>query len=204
MTRLAQLARQARERPRPEVLEKCDLCGVDIAPEHRHLLDLDSRELMCACRACATLFDHGAAGGRHFKLVPRRRMPLAGFVLDDLVWAELRIPVDIAFFFRSSREQRVMAFYPSPLGPTESLLELEAWRELEEANPALLEMQDDVEALLVDRARGERRYWLVPIDDCYRLVALIRTHWRGLSGGREVWEELARFFDDLDEGKELR
>jgi hypothetical protein len=131
-------------------------------------------------------------------------MPLAGFVLDDLVWAELRIPVDIAFFFRSSREQRVMAFYPSPLGPTESLLELEAWRELEEANPALLEMQDDVEALLVDRARGERRYWLVPIDDCYRLVALIRTHWRGLSGGREVWEELARFFDDLDEGKELR
>jgi hypothetical protein len=39
----------------------------------------------------------------------------------------------------------------------------------------------------------------VPIDDCYRLVALIRTRWRGLTGGREVWEELARFFDDLDE-----
>jgi hypothetical protein len=105
----------------------------------------------------------------------------------------------MAFFFRGSREGRVMAFYPSPMGPTESLLGLEAWRELEAADPQLLEMQDDVEALLVNRARGARQYWLVPIDDCYRLVALIRTRWRGLTGGREVWEELARFFDDLDE-----
>jgi len=62
----------------------------------------------------------------------------------------------------------------------------------------LRSMRSDVEALLVNRALGARQHWLVPIDDCYRLVALIRTRWRGLTGGREVWEELARFFEDLD------
>jgi hypothetical protein len=56
----------------------------------------------------------------------------------------------------------------------------------------------DVEALLVDRVRGARRQWIVPIDDCFALVGLIRTRWRGLTGGTEVWLELDRFFDDLD------
>ena len=52
------------------------------------------------------------------------------------------------------------------------------------------ELEPDVEALLVNRARGAREHWLVPIDDCYSLVGLIRTRWRGLTGGREVWEQI--------------
>jgi hypothetical protein len=40
---------------------------------------------------------------------------------------------------------------------------------------------------------------LVPIDECYSLVGLIRMHWRGLSGGREVWEKIDRFFENLRE-----
>jgi hypothetical protein len=91
-----------------------------------------------------------------------------------------------------------MAYYPSPMGPTESQLELEAWRELEAANEILRTLEPDVEALLVNRARGERRTWLVPIEDCYALVAVIRTHWRGFSGGREVWEQLDSFYSELD------
>jgi hypothetical protein len=198
-SRLAQLAQRAREQGQPAAAQEiCEMCSLPIPAEHRHLLDLESRELLCACRACATLFDHAAAGGRHFKLVPDRRARLVDFELSDLLWAELRIPVDMAFFFFASREQRVMAFYPSPMGPTESLLQLDAWQELEAANPVLHGMKEDVEALLVNRAKGARQYWLVPIDDCYRLVGLIRTRWRGLTGGREVWEELVRFFDELD------
>jgi hypothetical protein len=43
---------------------------------HRHLLYLRRRELQCACRACALLFD-GEAGGRgHSRLVPERRIRL--------------------------------------------------------------------------------------------------------------------------------
>jgi Family of unknown function (DUF5947) len=58
-------------------------------------------------------------------------------------------------------------------------------------------MERDVEALLVNRVRGAREHFLVPIDECYSLVGLIRMHWRGLSGGRGVWNEIDKFFEDL-------
>ena len=200
-SRLGRLARRgASSRPTeasPEY-EHCELCNAPIDPRHRHLLDLRSRELMCACQACSLLFDRGAAGGDHFKLVPDRVTLLADFELSDLAWERLRIPVEIAFFFHNSEEGRTMAFYPSPMGPTESRLGLEAWTEIETANPALAGMADDVEALLVNRARGAPRQWLTPIGECYRLVGLIRTRWKGLSGGKEVWTEIDAFFDDLD------
>jgi hypothetical protein len=182
--------------PRPE--EQCELCGLALPGEHRHLMDLETGQLMCACRACSTLFNGAAAGGGHFKLVPDRRLRLGGFDLDDHVWEQLRIPVDMAYFFRSSRDDRVKAFYPSPMGPTESLLGLDAWDELERRNPVLEDMSADVEALLVNRAKGARRQWIVPIEDCFSLVAAIRTRWRGFTGGAEVWEEIGRFFEQLD------
>jgi hypothetical protein len=184
--------------PRAEEVERCDLCGEPIPSEHRHLLDLETRELQCTCRACALLFDRKAAGGGRYLRVPDRRLALVDLELPDLVWEELRIPVEMAFFFRSSKERRIMAYYPSPMGPTESLLGLEAWDELERANPILTTMEDDVEALLVNRARGARAHWLVPIEDCYALVGLIRTQWRGFSGGKDVWTEIERFFAELD------
>ena len=45
--------------------------------------------------------------------------------------------------------------------------------------------------------RGQRDHFIVPIDECYRLVGIIRLHWRGLSGGREVWGEIDSFFAGL-------
>jgi hypothetical protein len=196
-TRLGSLARRGREE-RVAQQEKCDVCGRAIPAEHRHLLDLESGELMCACQACRILFERTAAGGGHFRLVPERRLRLYDFQLDDEEWEELRIPVDMAFFFRSSAADRVVAFYPGPMGATESLLELRAWRQLEEANPVLTQMEPDTEALLVNRARGAEDYWLVPIDDCYTLVGLIRTGWRGLTGGKAVWEQIGHFYAALD------
>jgi hypothetical protein len=202
-SRLAQLARrraqaaEAGAEAAPEY-ESCELCSAPLDPRHRHLLDLRSRELMCACQACSLLFDRGAAGGGHFKLVPDRVTGLEDFDLPDFSWETLRIPVDIAFFFFNSEEGRTMAFYPSPMGPTESQLGLEAWSGIEAANPVLATMEPDVEALLVNRARGARRQWLVPIGDCYRLVGTIRLHWKGLGGGKEVWSEIDDFFEGLD------
>lgn len=199
LRRLAQrgaVAEQASE-DAPEY-EHCELCNAPIGPRHRHMLDLRSRDLLCACQACTLLFDRSAAGGGHFNLVPDRVLQLDGFELTDDAWANLRIPVDIAFFFRASVEERVMAFYPSPMGPTESQLGLDAWAEIETANPVLAIMADDVEALLVDRAGDARRQWLVPIEECYALVGLIRSRWKGLSGGKEVWTEIDGFFSALD------
>jgi hypothetical protein len=192
--RLAQRSAAAQE----AALERCELCSAPIAADHRHLLDLSTRELMCACRACVVLFDRGAAGGGHYRLVPDRRLRIDDLQLSDLQWEELRLPVDIAFFFRSSAEERVMAYYPGPMGATESLLTFEAWQEVETANPVLATMAPDVEALLVNRAQGARHHWLVPIDECFGLVGVIRTHWKGLTGGKDVWLEIARFFDGLE------
>jgi Family of unknown function (DUF5947) len=182
----------------PVADEVCELCGVAVPPQHRHVLDLEKRDLLCACRACSVLFDGQAAGGGHYKLVPDRRVALDDFRLDRETWERLSIPVDMAFFFRSTREQRVMAYYPSPAGPIESLLGLEAWGAVETANPVLAELADDIEALLVNRAKGARRQWIVPIEDCYALVGLIRTHWRGFAGGEEAWQQIDRFFRELD------
>jgi hypothetical protein len=196
-SRLRSLAqRSARERE--DALERCELCSAPIAPEHRHLLDLRNREVMCACRACSTLFDSTAAGGGHYRLIADRRLMLADFDMSDVAWEELRLPVDIAYFFHHTDAERVAAYYPSPMGATESLLTFEAWHALESANPVLAKMTPDVEALLVNRSLGARRQWIVPIDDCYALVGLIRTSWRGFTGGKEVWEQIGRFFDELD------
>jgi hypothetical protein len=78
-------------------------------------------------------------------------------------------------------------------------LRLDAWEDLERANPVLQSLEPDVEALLVNRARGAREHYIVPIEDPYRLVALIRSRWRGLTGGQEVWEEIENFFARLSE-----
>jgi hypothetical protein len=201
-SRLREIARGAAtaqgQRAAQPVLEQCEMCGEPIAREHRHLLDLETRELKCACRACTLLFDRRAAGGGHLRLVPDRRLRVDDLELDDVRWADLAIPVDMAFFFHKSDEAKVVAYYPSPAGPTESLLELDAWEEIERDNPLLGSLEPDVEALLVNRVRGARQAWIVPIDDCYALVGLIRTHWRGFTGGAEVWRQLAQFYERLD------
>jgi hypothetical protein len=197
VSRLQTLAQRETTR-REAALEHCELCGEPIPGEHRHLLDLRDRELLCSCRACSLLFADPAAGAGRYKLVSDRRLRLDGFAMSDAAWEELRLPVDIAFLFHSTPEGRVVAFYPSPMGATESQLQLAAWEQLEATNPVLESMAPDVEALLVNRARGARRAWLVGIDECYALVGLIRTRWRGLTGGREVWQAITEFFEDLD------
>lgn len=118
------------------------------------------------------------------------------------------IPINMAFLFHSSLETRVIALYPSPAGAVESLLPLDAWAEIEESNPAIRQLKPDVEALLVNRvghAQGTRdaEYYVAPMDECYKLVGLIRTNWKGLSGGAEVWTEVGRFFAELRNKSEV-
>ena len=197
-SRLRRLA-QPPQAPPPDAPEQCELCAAPVPPEHRHLLDLEKQRLLCACRACTILFDRQAAGGEHYRLIPDRRWILEDFALEDALWEGLRIPVDMAFLFRSTPAERMVAFYPGPMGATESLLELETWEQIEAGNPVLGELEPDVEALLVNRARGAREYWVVPVDDCYRLAGLIRMRWKGLSGGQEVWAGIGQFFAELRE-----
>jgi hypothetical protein len=194
MTPLSALRRFARSRP-PE--QQCELCGLGLTAEHLHLIEPATRRLLCCCDACAILFS-GQANAR-YRRVPRRVQYLSGFRMTDDQWENLRIPINLAFFFHSSPARKVVALYPSPAGTTESFLTPEAWQELAAANPVLHEMEPDVEALLVNRVRAARDYYRAPLDACFQLVGLIRVHWRGFSGGTEVWEEIGRFFAGLKE-----
>jgi hypothetical protein len=210
-SRLATLARGAAARadaaaggPWPEPQEAATSAASRSSPGTATWSTSPSRRILCACRACTILFDRPGAGGGHLKLLPTRRRRLDGFRLDDAAWERLRIPVDMAFFFAARR--------PSACSPStrarwarrsrcSSSRRGRSWRR---PTPELAEMEADVEALLVSRARGMHEHWLVPIDDCYELVGLIRSRWKGLAGGEEVWEAIDRFFDDLATREERR
>jgi hypothetical protein len=189
---LAALRDFARPRARPE---RCELCGGAIWPRHPHLLEIKTRRLVCSCEPCAVLFTNEQAA---YRRVPQQVAALDDFRLSDAQWDSLLIPIGLAFFFYSTPAGRVVAVYPSPAGPMESALGLEAWQSLADGNPVLGELLPDVEALLVNRLRHAESHYRMPIDECYRLVGLIRLHWRGLSGGTEVWEEVDKFFEQLE------
>jgi Family of unknown function (DUF5947) len=181
-------------------LEHCELCGLELTPDHEHLVEPTSHKLLCACMACSILFD--AQHNAKYKRVPHTVRFLENFQLNAAQWESLRIPIEMAFFFHSSPHARVIALYPSPAGAIESLLSLDTWDDLVQANPVLQKMEADVVALLVNRVgsvQGSQpaQYFLVPIDECYKLVGLIRANWRGLSGGTEVWREVSAFFHQL-------
>lgn len=185
----------ARRRPSTEPEERCELCSAPLASAHQHLLDSRTRQISCACDGCVILFC--GQQGAHFLRIPRRIRRLVNFHMSDLQWESLMIPISLAFFYRDTAAARVLAMYPSPAGATESLLSLESWEEIVAQNRPLQAIEADVEAFLVNRISSPAEYFIVPIDECYRLVGLIRMHWRGLSGGPEVWKEIQQFFDQL-------
>jgi hypothetical protein len=187
-------------RPRT-VIERCDFCSAELDELHQHLIEPERRRLICVCGACAILF--GSQGETAYRRVPRRILYLPDFRMTDAQWEGMLIPIQLAFFFHSSRMGRVVALYPSPAGPIESSLDLGMWDEIAQDNPALKRMSPEVEGLLVNRAGragsegGSHEYFLAPVDECFKLAGLIRSNWRGLSGGEEAWKEIRRFFADL-------
>lgn len=182
------------------VPERCEMCATPVPPEHQHLVHVTERRLQCACTACALLFDNPGAGAGAQRRVPDRYLTDPGFRLPDAQWDELQIPVRMAFFFRNSAQDQVIACYPSPAGATESELSLEAWTDGVGASTLAAELEPDVEALLVrrpERGSGDGECLLVPIDACYKLVGLVRMHWKGFDGGSEAWEAIDGFFDGV-------
>ncbi len=187
--------REAPARPRPG--ERCDMCGEPVSDEHEHVVNTDSRSLMCTCRGCWLLFTSNAAGGGRYRAVGDRYVSLGPLSVQPGRWDELQIPVSVAFFFYNSTLGSVAAFYPSPAGATESLLPLDAWDRLVANNDLLATMEPDVEALLVRREEGSEEAYLVPIDACYELVGQLRRLWKGFGGGTEARDAMDDFFAGL-------
>src|SRR5690242_15868000 len=174
--------------------EVCELCGTPIADEHPHVVNLERRNLVCACRPCYLLFTRDGAGRGNYRSIPDRYLAVSSG-LTQQQWDALQVPVGLAFFFRNSLLGRVVALYPGPAGATESLLELDAWADIAESTPVVRDMHDDVEALLVRRDREAHENYVVPIDACYELVGLLRMHWAGFDGGPQAHADITAFFE---------
>jgi hypothetical protein len=177
----------------PEAADACGLCAAPVGDEHAHVLDEQSGEPLCACRACALLFEKDGAGQGHYRLVPDRRIRLTG-----VRTADLGVPVGLAFFV-VERDGTVAARYPSPAGATAWTVDPQTWTAATAGCPQLASLRPGSEALLVSTVKGADEQWLVPIDDCYRLVGLIREAWTGLAGGDRVWTEIEAFLGRLAE-----
>ena len=186
--------------PKPRPGERCELCAELLPDDHGHVVDLETRAMMCACRPCYLVFAPEGAGGSRFRAVPDRFVSFPEFTLLASQWDGLQIPVGVAFFFMNSSLNHVAAFYPSPAGATESMLSLDSWEEIVASNPDLAALLPDVEAFLVrsaERRSGEAtaECYLVPIDVCYELVGELRRLWKGFDGGAEAHAAIDAFFD---------
>lgn len=184
--------RQMPEGPQP-IEAQCDLCGTSVSEEHRHLLQLDERSIVCVCESCWAL----RSGDAEFRPVGSRVIWLDSLDLPDDLWARFRIPIGLAFFLRS--QGGVVAFYPSPAGATESEIDTIVFAELESRNPRVQELEPDAEVLIVDRLGDSMRSAIAPTDQAYRLVGLVKTHWQGISGGPGLQNAVDGFFEELRE-----
>jgi hypothetical protein len=182
----------ARAVPAPEV-EHCDLCGLTISPDHRHLLDLAQRRIVCACESCWAM----RSGEGDYRPTGNRTLWLDDMELPDDLWASFQIPIGLAFFMSSTVTECVVAMYPSPAGATESELHFEAWGRMLERNPVLRELEPDIEGLVVNRLSEPPIYAIAPIDRCYALTGAIKARWEGISGGAGVEQAVEEFFAGL-------
>jgi len=170
--------------------ERCDICRAPIPEDHRHMLHLVDRRIVCTCEACWALY----SGEAEYRPTGMRTVWLDGFQCSEETWAAFGIPIGLAFFMRSTVTGTVVAFYPSPAGATESELTLEAWEALRASNPVLEQLEADAEALVVNRMSDPPQFAIVPIDQCYALVGLIKSRWEGISGGSAIEQAVPEFF----------
>ena len=185
--------RALKRAPRPGA-GRCDFCHQEIAETCQHVVNLETRGLLCACRACYLHFTHERAGQGRYRAVPERYVAAPDFALADEQWDTFQVPVALVFFFFNSSLNRTVACYPGLPGATESLLPLGAWPRLIRANPLLETLRPDVEALVVCKRPHGFECHIVPIDAWYELVSRVRRHWKGFAGGEMAWAEIEAFF----------
>jgi hypothetical protein len=184
----------ARDGPAADAQERCDLCQTTVPPDHRHMLNLYERQIVCVCESCWAL----RSGDAEFRPTGNRTLWLPDFELPEELWAQFRIPIGLAFFMHSSVTDCVVAMYPSPAGATESELHFETWSRLVGMNPVLSRLEPDAEALIVNRMADPPKFAIAPIDRCYMLVGIVKMAWEGISGGAGVEEAIERYFAELE------
>ncbi|MGH2967830.1 MAG: DUF5947 family protein [Solirubrobacteraceae bacterium] len=187
------------EPPAPRVRQQepqeatCELCPIGIGADHKHLLHLGERRIVCVCASCWAM----RSGDGDYRPVGNRTLWLDDVRIADEQWAAFQIPIGLAFFMVSSVSGGVVALYPSPAGATESELRLEAWEAVCAANPVLAELEPDTEALIVNRLAERPQHLIAPIDAAYGLVGVVKSSWEGISGGAGVQDAVESYLEGL-------
>jgi hypothetical protein len=130
---------------------------------HAHLVERATRKFFALVLNVFLL-----GGGERFAALRARADALHDFDLSDDEWEGFRIPIDLAFVFRSTPAQGPVAMYPGRPARS-SLLAADGWSRLVDANPMLAHLDPDVEALLVNRMNGARN------TISFRLIAAMRS-----------------------------
>ena len=189
-------------------------CGHALSDNNAHLYHPARRQIRCCCPVCRLAPEAG------WLQVPSQISRVSA-ELDDGIWQSLGIPVALASFVRRdysefvsansegavsaaphalrSRATYWSAAYPGPAGLIETALSDAAVESLLQRNPEWTDITPHVEAIVVNRLGPEACAFRVPIDVHFRLAGELRTHWRGLSGGDEVWHRLEQFFLSLEQ-----
>ena len=75
-------------------------CAAPTVPDdHRHLLQLVERRIVCACESCWAM----RSGDPEYRPTGSRTLWLADFDLPDDLWASFQIPIGLAFFMARPR-----------------------------------------------------------------------------------------------------
>src|SRR5690242_717655 len=99
LARAGQPAKPATADPSPGAAqERCDICHTTIPDDHRHMLHLVDRRIVCTCEACWALY----SGNAEYRPTGMRTIWLDEFECDDPTWAAFQIPIGLAFFMRST------------------------------------------------------------------------------------------------------
>ena len=184
---------QMREMPDgPQPIEAdCDLCGTSMPEDHRHLLELEERRIVCVCESCWALRSGEAqycppARGSSCSTTSTCPTSCGRGCASRSAW-----PSSFARTTASWRSTRAPPARPSPSS------ELEAWDELVGRNGVVGDIERDSEALVVDKLNDGIQAAIVPTDEAYRMVGLVKANWQGISGGQGVPAAVAGFFDEL-------
>ena len=124
--------------------------------------------------------------------------------MTDAQWDSLMIPINMAFFFDSSPPGSVVALYPSPAGADRIAAAAGSLERHRRATIRRLRRWSPMSrrcwsiASATRAADRRRSISSLPIDECFKLVGLIRAHWqRPLRRHRSVAARSAQFFAEL-------
>ncbi len=183
-----------RKDPQRTKEDVCEVCN-RLIPQtgHRHLLRLQTGQVVCACQHCTLLFD--ASGQSQYQSIPTRIITLDRAMLGMEFWDAILSPVHLVGIVKR-RGGQAEIFYPSPAGAVSGGPISREFLTLS-VQKALNAMNDEVEVLLFADISGMTEGFLIPLDRFYELIGLLRLNWQGLSGGNDVSRCIRQFFDQL-------